>query len=186
MEKRRLGPSLRACLKRETAQSHCRLDSALAGLALGESADYAWFLHFQLAARAPIERWAAQHCAPALRPPETVPLLLADLERLGAGECWGEAAFDPPPGAHPLGLAWAVAGSHLGNRAQLSHLARSGAVLPTAFLSDPQMIAFWARLRPAIDAPADEALLGGALAAAEAVFACFSDALEAAPERIAA
>lgn len=186
MDKRRLGPSLRVCLKRETAQSHCRLDSALAGLTLGESADYAWFLHFQLAARAPVERWAAQHCEPALRPPETVPLLLADLERLGAGDGWGEAPFDPPPGAHPLGLAWAIAGSHLGNRAQLRHLSRSGAVLPTAFLSDPRMIEFWARLRPAIDAPADDALLAGASAAAEAVFGCFTDALSAAPNRIAA
>jgi len=155
-------------------------------LELGDPADYALFLRLQLAARAPIERWAAQHCDESLRPPESVPLLEADLATLGALAPLRESRFEPPLDAHPLGLAWAIAGSHLGNRALLAGLRKSGAELPTAFLDDPRLPEFWKRLRPRLEVDAAQAPAKGAVAAAEAVFACFTRALGACEGRLAA
>jgi heme oxygenase len=173
-------------LKRETAASHDRLDRAMAVLDLGKAADYAVFLRLQLAARAPIERWAANHCDESLRPPESAPLLRADLARLGATDPAPESPFEPPQGAHPLGLAWAIAGSHLGNRALLMRLERQSVDLPTTFLADPRLLDFWKRLRPQLEVTAAEAPAAGALAAARAVFACFTRALDACEGRLAA
>jgi heme oxygenase (biliverdin-IX-beta and delta-forming) len=158
----------------------------MAGLTLTEAGDYALFLQLQLAARAPIERWAQQHCGPTLRAPESVPLLLDDLARLRVAERLPKSTFAPPAGAHPLGLAWAIAGSHLGNRVQLAVLTRSGADLPTRFLADPRVVTFWRDLRPQLEAPAAETPANGALLAAEAVFACFLRALDGGAGRLAA
>jgi heme oxygenase len=180
------GASLRALLKRETAGSHDRLDRTIASLELGDPGNYALFLRLQLAARAPIERWAADHCDDALRPPTSVPLLHADLARLGVRSALPESEFLPPEGAHPLGLAWAIAGSHLGNRALLTRLPGRGAHQPTTFLADPRLPVFWKHLRPQLEIPADEAPAAGALAAAEAVFACFTRALGNGAGRLAA
>jgi len=173
-------------LRRETGASHDRLDKAMAGLHLADRADYALFLHLQLAARAPIERWAALYCEEALRPPESVPLLQHDLAQLCAAGELPESTFEPPQCAHPLGLAWAIAGSHLGNRALLMRLERQGTDLPTAFLADPRLSMFWKRLRPQLEVSAAEAPAAAALAAAEAVFACFTQALGACEGRLAA
>jgi len=173
-------------LRRETAASHERLDGAITVLELGDPADYALFLRMQLAARAPIERWAARHCEESLRPPESVPLLRADLATLGVLAPQPESRFEPPLNAHPMGLAWAIAGSHLGNRALLAGLPNGRAELPTAFLADPRLPEFWKRLRPRLDVNAAEAPAEGALAAAEAVFACFTRALGACEGRLAA
>jgi len=182
----RAAASLRTFLRHETVVSHGKLDFALASLRLEERRDYARFLQVQLSARAPIERWAALHCPPDLRPPAAVPLLRADLAALGASADVAESRFDPPPGAHPLGLAWALAGSHLGNRALLARLTRSGARLPTAFLADPHMPAFWKALRPLLESPAAAAPAAAALAAAEAVFACFAHTIGAKEGKLAA
>jgi len=173
-------------LRRETAASHDRLDGAMAGLELNNPADYALFLRLQLAARAPIERWAALHCEEALRPPQSVSLLLGDLAQLGAESTLPEGTFAPPTGSHPLGLAWAIAGSHLGNRALLTRLERQGTDLPTTFLADPRLLAFWKRIRPLLEIPATEGPAAGALVAAEAVFACFVQALDTCEGRLAA
>ncbi len=174
---------LRTFLKQRTAASHERLDRSVDALVLAEPGDYARFLHLQLAARAPIERWAARHCPPDLRPPETADLLREDLRGLGTGVTGPESRFEPPPAADPLGLAWAIAGSHMGNRAMLVGLTRAGAQLPCAFLADPRMGVFWSALRPRLEAPANPASAAHALDAAEAVFACFALALSACQPR---
>ena len=158
----------------------------MAALELGDPADYALFLRMQLAARAPIERWAAVHCEETLRPPASAPLLRADLAQLGVAGSLPESQFQPPEGAHPLGLAWAIAGSHLGNRALLTRLPGRGAHLPTAFLSDPHLPVFWKYLQPQLEIPAVDAPSVGALAMAEAVFACFTRALGSCAGRLAA
>jgi heme oxygenase len=176
---------LRELLRRETAASHDRLDHAISALDVGDPGDYALFLRVQLAARAPIERWAAHHCEEPMRPPESVPLLEADLATLGALPPFTESRFEPPVNAHSLGLAWAMAGSHLGNRALLTRLP-AGSELPTAFLADPRLPGFWKQLRPQLEVSAEEAPADGALAAAEAVFACFIHALSAGEGRLAA
>jgi len=158
----------------------------MSALDLADPQDYALFLNIQLAARAPIERWASRHAEPDLRPPEVVALLKADLAALGITADVPESRFEPGPTAHALGLAWAIAGSHLGNRALLARLRERGAALPKAFLGDPRMPLFWKRIRPRIEAPATQVPVAGALVAANAVFACFVRALDNCEGKLAA
>lgn len=156
----------------------------MASLDLSQPADYAIFLRLQLAARAPIEAWAARYCGDvALRPPESAPLLRADLARLGDVVEVPDSGFAFPEGGDMLGLAWAVAGSHLGNRMLLKRVPDH---LPTSFLADPRLPVFWKQLRPRLDVAAENAPAAGALAAANAVFACFADAFGSSTGRLAA
>ena len=179
--------SLREGLRAATRDAHDSLDAGVSGADLARPAEYAAFLQAQLAARLPVERWLATHCDADLRPPATVPLLLDDLHALGRPFSLAPARFDPPADADPLGAAWSIAGSSLGNRAMLAHMRKAGAAdLPTAFLSDAAMTTFWTSLRPLLDRPARPGELARASAAARAVFACFTNAFSLAPQRIAA
>ena len=162
------------------------LDSAFHADTLADPDAYGDFLTMQLRARLPIERWAASHCPASLRPPETTPELLEDLLALGRPISLRPARFDIPDGADAIGVAWAIAGSHLGNRAMLAMLRKAGADLPASFLADTRMQAFWADLKPRLDLPADRDSARGAIVAANAVFVCFTASLPAAPARIAA
>ena len=103
-------------------------------------------------------------------------LIEADLADLG--ESIGAASSLPfiasADGA--LGIAWALAGSSLGNRAMLADLRkRGGAALSTRFLGDGAMPAFFASLRPRLEQPIDEAAIAAAVAGAHAVFARFAE-----------
>jgi len=180
-----MAPPLRALLQAGTSDVHDSLDQSVAGLDLLRLADYHGFLARQLAARDGIEDWADQHCPALLRPPSVSGLLgedLAELEQLDGGAWEGAAElailapFALPAGADPLGLAWAIAGSHLGNRAILVRMRKAGAsaALPCRFLADGSMTAFWQRLLPRLQEPVRDA--EPALVAARAVFARFEQA----------
>ncbi len=156
----------------------------MADLDLADRHDYTHFLSLQLAARVDVEEWALANCAQDLCPPAMVPLIRDDLKALDASDHVGHAQVQPPaeftlpPGAGCLGLSWALAGSHLGNRAMLADLRKRAneqdmADLPTSFLADEQMIAFWKRLLPRLTQCASEREAAPAIAAASAVFEHF-------------
>ncbi len=175
---------LRVHLQAGTRTIHDRLDLAAPAAELGHAAGYARFLARQLAARAAIDEWAGQHCPALLCPPPTTALLRADLAELAGG--WAIGGRPPPPAreafalpgrADPLGLAWAIAGSHLGNRAILARM-RKAAVpgspsLPVRFLADWRMGDFWRCLLPRLSEPVSATFAAPALAAAGAVFSRF-------------
>ena len=180
--------TMREGLRAATAEAHDRLDASVSGKDLTDIAAYSRFLQSQLSARLAVERWLTAHAAPADLPPATAPLLVEDLQALGRPFSLAPARFAPPADADPMGAAWAIAGSQMGNRAMLAHMRKSGGGdLPTAFLADSAMQAFWKQLRPRLERPCDPPALERAAAAARAVFATFTLAFDAAaPERAAA
>lgn len=163
--------SLRGALKDRTAPLHDALDAAL-GEAARDQIGYAAFLARQYSARAPIERWAQAHLDRAIMPPPTSPLIAADLSELGCG-LPAEEAFAFPAHGDPLGLAWALGGSALGNKALLARRRRSGLPGPQRFLSDTATAAYFRRLLLKLSQPADEHDVDAAVAAAVAVFQTF-------------
>lgn len=168
--------TLRHILKRETRESHERLDTAMGDLPVGSLDGYALFLLTQYCSREPIERWIAQALRVEEAPPAQAPLIARDLTEL-------ELALPPtrdftlPENADPVGLVWALAGSSLGNRTMLRQRQKIGAIGPEHFLSDTAMTGFFARLRARIERPASEELARRAVAGAQAVFAEFIAAL---------
>ena len=174
--------TLRHALRDACDADHRLLDDSMASLDLAQRADYARFLSIQLAARVGVEVWLERHCPAVIRPPSQRALVAADLAELGCESVAGGPAFDAPEGADPLGVAWVLAGAHLGNRAMLAGLAKSGKQMPPVrFLSDPAMIDYWARLRPLLERPADPATTRAAIAAAKSVFAHFQALAKSAP-----
>ena len=171
--------SLRAHLRAATAPAHGKLDETFDPADFGRGETYAGFLRFQLAARRPVEAWLAAHCPVAFRPPPTVPLIERDLKALGAIPPAHPVACQLDPSSDPLGVAWVLAGSSMGNRAMLAAMAKSGiSDLPAAFLSDPDMPRFWQEMRPLLERPANEAEAAPAVASANAVFTMFAKGLE--------
>ncbi|MCH2487807.1 MAG: biliverdin-producing heme oxygenase [Erythrobacter sp.] len=169
---------MRNALRRETADMHDTLDRALGDEAMASPREYARFLATQYRARKPIEDWVAGNMSREAGPPAQTPLIAADLAALGQSAPTHIAHFAMPEAADPVGLQWALAGSSLGNRAMLAQRRKQGLDGPVNFLSDAAMPAFFKELRPALEIVSDPARVGHAVAAAEAVFACFLDALE--------
>ena len=163
--------TLRDALKSRTAPLHDALDLALGEHALDENG-YADFLARQYAARAPIERWAESQFSEALMPPSTSSLIAADLSDLGH-RLPPEQTFAFPENGDPMGVAWALGGSALGNKTLLARRRRLGLAGPQRFLGDTRTAAFFARILPHLSRPvvADRADAG--VAAAEAVFRTF-------------
>lgn len=132
---------------------------------------YRAFLQIQHAARLPIEQWIEEN---GLRDMAVTPqsyLIERDLEALGSRPIEAGLNFDLPAGADAIGLAWAIAGSSLGNKAILREIsAASAGQWPTAFLSDDGMTEFWKRIRPILDSPCEPARLAAAETAAMSVF----------------
>lgn len=149
----------------------------MSALDLVDPGDYRIFLAIQYAARAPIERWASIHCDRELAPPSQLAVIAADLEALCTALPTPDArAFEADP-AGAIGVAWALAGSSLGNRAMLAALGKRGTLLPTAFLGDPAMPIFFAKLRPILERTSAHAPVAEpAIAAAREVFATFARA----------
>ncbi|MBU2341071.1 MAG: biliverdin-producing heme oxygenase [Alphaproteobacteria bacterium] len=168
--------TLRRVLKRETRDSHDRLDAAMGDWPVGSVEGYALFLQTQYRSREPIERWIAQALPADEAPPAQAPLIARDLAELGVA-LPETGDFALPEGADPIGLVWALAGSSLGNRSMLRQRQKTGAVGPERFLSDTAMTEFFTRLRARIERPASDALAGPAVAGAKAVFAAFIAAL---------
>lgn len=179
--------TIREALRNACSSNHDRLDGSMASLDLNRTDDYRAFLQIQLAARRPIERWMADNCPSPIIPPAQSHLIEEDLRQLGAsaGQTSDMAPFSPPAVANPLGASWAIAGSHLGNRAMLSGMT-DDAEKPTRFLSDPAMIAFWKQLRPALSQEAGSDDISNMVQAADAVFETFLAATGASGQRIAA
>lgn len=165
-----------------TGDLHDRLDDRVSATDLSRRDDYVRFLRFQYAARYPVEQWLAAHgddCAL----PATTPLIARDLERLGT-PLPSLSRFDHPSTDGAIGIAWALAGSHLGNRAMLSRLRKSGAQeMHTRFLADDSMRAAWKDLLPVLESPHSPAKTEAAIAAARAVFTHFLQRLDLLDER---
>jgi heme oxygenase len=163
-------------LRTATSEAHDRLDRAMAALDLIQRGDYARFLRVQHAARAPIEAWCQAALPQELLPPSQLALIEADLADLGESSRTASSRPFIANADGALGIAWALGGSSLGNRAMLADLRkRGGAALPARFLSDGAMPAFFASLRPKLEQPIDEAAIAGAVAGAHAVFARFAE-----------
>lgn len=168
--------TLRRILKRETRESHDRLDAAMGDWPVDSREGYATFLLTQYRARAPIEGWIARALPNTQAPPAQAPLVARDLAELGLA-LPHSTAFALPQGAEPIGLVWALAGSSLGNRAMLHQRRKIGAAGPERFLADPAMSAFFSGLRARIERPASAELASRAVAGAQAVFSAFLAAL---------
>lgn len=179
------GISLRQALRERTRALHDRLDAAISPAAMRDDDAYAAFLAVQFAARAPIERWAKEHVASELTPPATAQLIAADLATLSAGFPL-EAHFSFPAGADPRGLAWALGGSALGNKAMLVRRRRAGRDNADQFLSDKRTGDFFRGLMPTFAQPVTDAEADAAVAAAEAVFRTFLAAADDASLKAAA
>lgn len=174
---------LRHWLREGTAALHEHLDSSVEAASLGDDAYYVTFLAAQYRARKAIEAWADVHCAADMYPPETSSLIAEDLRDLGrpipaAGQ------FDPPA-SDPIGVAWAIGGSSLGNKALLRERRRAGACHAERFLSDTRGMDYFRSLLPKLAQPVVRADANGPILAAEAVFQTFLAAVQA-PLRTAA
>lgn len=174
---KRLGEmTLRRILKRETRDSHDRLDTAMGDLPVGSVAGYTLFLITQYRSREPIERWIAKALPAEEAPPAQAPLIARDLAELGAA-LPPTSDFTLPESADPVGLVWALAGSSLGNRSMLRHRQKIGAAGPEHFLSDTAMTEFFTRLLVGIEHTVSDELAQRAVAGAQAAFAAFIAAL---------
>ncbi|MCP9222197.1 biliverdin-producing heme oxygenase [Erythrobacter sp. LQ02-29] len=165
--------SLRTRLRDATGDAHRQLDDAMAQLKLTDRRDYALFLRIQYAARIGVEAWLTRHAPSDLVPPPQCPAIATDLAAMGEPLPLEQPRFDQATDSDALGVAWVLAGSSLGNRAMLADLKKSGTGdLPTAFLGNADMAAFWHDFRPRIDDYADTA--DGAIRSAHRTFAHFS------------
>lgn len=168
--------TLRRILKRETRESHDRLDAAMGDLPVGSADGYALFLQTQYRSREPIERWIARALPADEAPPAQAPLIARDLAELGVA-LPPTADFVLSEDADPVGLIWALAGSSLGNRTMLRQRQKIAAAGPEHFLSDTAMTEFFTRLRARIERPVSGDAAQRAIAAAQAVFTAFIAAL---------
>lgn len=161
--------TLRQFLKNKTASLHGKLDALITPLATGDAADYTRFLVVQYRARLPIERLISALNRPN-SPPEQTPLIVADLASLNWPMPPAAHPFALPENAHPIGLYWVLAGSSLGNRMLLRRVQAANPALPTQFLADGLMAAYWKHLKPQLDAQLRSEDAAHALAAAKATF----------------
>lgn len=163
---------LRTHLRGSTARQHARLDAVAA--VEGRFADVGVYRHFlarQHAARFGIEEWVALHCPSELAPPPVTRLILRDLAESGCSNLsCASQPFALPEDADPVGLAWAIAGSHLGNRAMLHSLRQEAPEASAHFLADERMRDFWLQLKPRLER---EVYLSEAQSAARAASAVF-------------
>ena len=140
--------TLRDVLRAATGPDHSVLDQSMAGLRLAEPADLVRFLGIHLAARAGIEGWLARNAAPGWEPPIQTTPIAHDLIALGGlPTAFPAPRFEPGASADWLGVAYVIAGSHLGNRLLL---AQAGPALPDEarrFLGGNAMQDYWRRLR---------------------------------------
>ena len=170
-------PNLRSQLRTITKSAHDALDATLGTLNLADRDEYCQFLHIQYAARVPVEQWCAAHMPGQLMPPRQSGLIAQDLFSLGSSMDVQFPAFVPAADIEPLGIAWALGGSSMGNRTMLARMRRhSGEDWPAAFLAGDAMPAFWGAIKPLLDQPVSDATTQRAARGAIAVFACFETA----------
>ena len=177
--------NLRAHLRKATATAHDVLDDSMRSAAGWSNInDYAAFLGLQYQARLSVEEWLENEAPKAIKPPLQTGLIEQDLNALHVEvppiRDMVSPAFEAHSNTHSaLGVAWALAGSSLGNRIILKEISRiaktdDSSPFPCAFLSDAGMFAFWQELRPRIEAPASPVQGEQACKAAMEVFAHFT------------
>jgi len=178
-------PNLRSQLRTSTKSAHDALDATLGTLNLADRDEYCQFLHIQYAARVPLEQWCAVYMPGHLMPPRQSGLIAQDLFSLGSSTDVQFPAFIPAADIEPLGIAWALGGSSMGNRTMLARMRRhSGKGRPAAFLAGDAMQAFWGTIKPLLGQPVSDATTQRATRGAIAVFACFETAKTLNPTRI--
>jgi heme oxygenase len=177
--------NLRAALRGATSAAHDLLDGSVR-IASGWSTrdEYSRFLSLQFAARAPVEKWLASHAPKPVCPHAQCGLIACDLAELDIANPVPVSEFSlaPLPGSdgtgEALGVAWALAGSALGNAAILKQVRRAShgdprGPWPHAFLGDEAMLSFWKSLRRQIERPATIAEIAASSHGASAVFEHF-------------
>ena len=166
--------SLRDIVRAATAGDHAALDHALVELDLARRDDLTRFLGLHLAARAGVEAWLAENCPPGWVPPRQTGLIADDLTALGGlPAAFPAPRFDAGAEADWLGLAYVIAGSHLGNRLLM---AQAGRALPweaRRFLTGSAMQDYWRRLRSLLGEPPGPHGASAAIVGARATFAHF-------------
>ncbi|MEO0589885.1 MAG: biliverdin-producing heme oxygenase [Pseudomonadota bacterium] len=194
--------NLRQTLRGATACAHSRLDTSMCAVAgWSDTHGYARFLSLQDAARHPVEMWLLAHAPGDLRPPPQAPLIALDLYRLQAEQprvtlpfALSRDATGHAEGARgqALGVAWALAGSCLGNKAILADLqrrtkrgvlAREQKAWPAQFLSDTSTFVFWRGLKRRLKERAEMDQVDLATHAASDVFARFLNHTQSLPDR---
>ena len=167
---------LRSYLKERTAARHDRLDAVVSHAGFADPDAYCDFLVRQFAARSGMEQWAAVDCPADLAPPPACELLAEDIASLSCAIKHPRTrAFTLPDDADPIGFAWAIAGSHMGNLVIRKQVLRDLPGASVKFLSDERMRAFWGRLRPILEAEVPIETARRAARAADAVFDAFLD-----------
>lgn len=173
----------RFALRDATQDMHAVLDARMSALDLSIQSDYAAFLAIQYGARVDLEACVSAKMGDDA-PPSMLPLLADDLAVLNRALPGPGPEFAQPAQADPLGIAYVLAGSHLGNRMMLRDLDRRAAAgLPRSFLADERMAAYWHALRPRLEAIDNTA---PAVAGARAAFLHFAAVADTILVRIAA
>ena len=140
--------TLRDVLRAATGADHTVLDQSMAGLRLAEPAELIRFLGIHLAARAGIEGWLESNALPGWVPPvQTGPIALDLMALGGLPAAFPAPRFDPGPTADWLGVAYVIAGSHLGNRLLLAQASAALSADARRFLAGNAMQDYWRWLR---------------------------------------
>ncbi|MFC4293505.1 biliverdin-producing heme oxygenase [Novosphingobium tardum] len=176
-------PTIRNLLRDETRYAHEALDRSLAGFELADPHSYAAFLRFHARARTGVERWLDAVAPEGSAPPSQVALIASDLGALDAGTLPSGPDFAPSPAADWLGVAYVVAGSHLGNRFLLAGAENAIPAGARRFLGGETMNPYWKALQQPLGAKATAVDARGIVAGALAAFAHFA---KCAPEFAAA
>ncbi|MEM1343796.1 MAG: biliverdin-producing heme oxygenase [Pseudomonadota bacterium] len=170
----------RFALREATAAEHARTDATFGRLSLTAAADYALFLAAHHRALCCCLDHVARHWPEGALPARLADDLAADLEALGCGV---PAAIPGTPldGADPRGVAYVVAGSHLGAKVLRKRWGESADPRVQAagrYLASDDLHAYWPRLLQRLKAvDPGSAAFAGLASAATATFALFIDAL---------
>lgn len=172
--------SVRTLLRKQTRQAHERVDALFSQLCLAERQDYIRFLSSHCMAYEILESLFETKLAADIRPPSMAPLLESDLHRLGVAEA-GTVPWFPTGDLNPLGAAYVVAGSHLGNktlRAQWQATKDPQVSAAGGYLTSSVMAMYWPSLlrRLATERPSEEELVD-IICGANAAFSVFERCL---------
>ena len=171
--------SLRDAIRAATAFDYAALDQALLGVASDEHGGLVRFLDIQLAARAGIEHWLADHCPEGWAPPPQTGLIAGDLIALGGlPKAFPAPRFAPDAGVDWTGPAHVLASSHLNNRLLLAQIGPSLPADARRFLSGSAMQDYWRRFRALLAEPPGPSGAGSAIAGARATFAHFQSCVD--------
>lgn len=182
--------SVRQLLRTATRSDHEAVDDAFSELDLTRAADLAVFLGAHLTALRELEPFF-EGLLPETPWPSRVPLLLADLEALGAPTVDDRGAGSPrllsetasadlESRSARLGAAYVVAGSHLGLRVLRRTWAESEderVLAADRFLQDESVAGYWQALLPRLEECGNDAQRLAAVSGARLAFSRFAEGL---------